>query len=346
MYIMDDSITLFTKTFNLQLLWDVLLDELHVNISDKTLVNNIKMVFDSNITPFTSRINSKTPIMDLNKQFLSQLILAVNKLISKQEPPIKKITIFPEEVIEPYKIEDIHASRQSEFEKEVERKRMEMENFMSPQKPQKLDFSDKNSDGKIKAMDSLIAEKMEQRKLEINQLQFTSNNNHNSDDWLTPKETSVKNNVDTSMRNNRNIGENSIQKNNKLKYLSFDNNNNITLNVTDLDQPTNNNHNKKVTFDDEQPQEPIINIFNKLKRKPEPSVEIFQDNYINEKQYIEQKSMPLPEIKQEEIIRNQTTLKNEAILPTIEIVKQLNELNRKIDNLYLIIDKLTNNFHL
>ena len=55
--------------------------------------------------------------------------------------------------------------------------------------------------------------------------------------------------------------------------------------------------------------------------------------------------MSLPVIKQEEIIRNQSILtvpNNEPIIPKIEIIKQLNEMNKKIDNLYEIIFKLTN----
>ena len=85
-------------------------------------------------------------------------------------------------------------------------------------------------------------------------------------------------------------------------------------------------------------------IFNKLKKQP--IIETIEDdtsiNY--EKQYIKQPSMPLPEIKQEEIVRNQTTIltsNNEPLLPKTEIIKQLNEMNKKIDNLYDIVFKLT-----
>ena len=75
----------------------------------------------------------------------------------------------------------------------------------------------------------------------------------------------------------------------------------------------------------------------------EPNIE----NEIEQRtiQYAEQKSIPLPNVKQEEIIRNQTTIispNNEPILPKTEIIRQLNEMNKKIDNLYDIILKLTN----
>lgn len=332
------NIQQFKNKENLKLLWDVLLDELNINSSNKSLVTNIRTVFESNINPFIARANPKYNIMELNKQFLSQVVLAVNRLFPniKQEQNIKRITISDEEVLEPYKIEDIHASRQNDFEKEVERKRMEMENYMTPQKPRELDFSDKNLDGKIKAMDSLVADKMDQRNMEIEQFQ---NSNYNTsidpEKWLKATETSVKNEKTV-------IDQKPIIKNNqnpRLKHISIDSNNNITLSINEIDQKI-----KKVSWDDSSDKESTINIFNKLKKQP--VIEVNQSDNIdtNEKQYIEQKSMPLPEVKQEEIIRNQITLpkpNNEPIIPKTEIIKKLNEMNTKIDNLYEMIFKLT-----
>lgn len=335
MYIMS-TLSQFKNKDNLKLLWDVLLDELNVNLTNKNLINNIRTVFESNINPFTARVNPKSNIMELNKQFLSQVVLAVNRLFPnlKQEQNIKRITISNEEVTEPYKIEDIHASRQTEFEKEVERKRMEMENYMTPQKPKELDFSDRNSDGKIKAMDSLVADKMAQRNMEIELFQ---NSNYNStidpDKWLTPKETSVKN--EKTIIDQKPIIKNN--QNSRLKHISIDSNNNITLSIDETDQKI-----KKVSWDDQSDKESTINIFNKLKKQP--IVEVNQTDNIDEKQYIQQQSMPLPDVKQEEIIRNQITLptpSNEPIIPKTEIIKQLNEMNTKIDNLYEMIFKLT-----
>ena len=133
--------------------------------------------------------------------------------------------------------------------------------------------------------------------------------------------------------------------NTKLKHISIDNNNNITLTINENDAK-NQSSMKKVSWNDvnNSKQEPIINIFNKLKKQP--IIETIEDdtsiNY--EKQYIKQPSMPLPEIKQEEIVRNQTTIltsNNEPLLPKTEIIKQLNEMNKKIDNLYDIVFKLT-----
>lgn len=343
--------TQFTSKQNLTLLWEVLLDEHNINLdSNKSLVSNIKTVFDSNIKPFTSRANPKLGIMELNKLFLSQVLTAVNRLFPtiKQEQDIKRITITDEEVLEPYKIEDIHASRQNEFEKEVERKRMEMENYMTPQKPKELDFSDKNSDGRIKAMDSLVADKMAQRNMEIEHFQNSNYNTTsiNPETWLTPKETSVKNektHIERKVIEPNPIIKNNQNNNTRLKHISIDNNNNITLSIDELEQKSQNSI-KKVSWDDDS-QDISLNIFSKLKKQPLQSQNNYTDDITDNKQYVEQQSMQLPEVKQEEIIRNQISKvipsNNEPIIPKAEIIKQLNEMNKKIDNLYEMLFKLT-----
>jgi hypothetical protein len=326
------NLTQFTNKQNIALLWDVLLDELDINTNNKTLVNNVRTVFESNIKPFTSRCNPKMSIMELNKQFLSQVVLAVNRLfpnLQKQEQNIKRITITNEEAGEPYKIEDIHASRQTNFEKEVERKRIELENYMTPQKPKELDFSYGSLDGKITAMDSLVADKMSQRNLEFEQFQSDIHNTSRiePENWLRPKETSVN----ADKHNILNIEQNQPT-NNRLKHINIDNNNNITLNPDTK---------KKVSFADSSNDNSIINIFQKLKRQP---IEEIIDEAIEQKQYIEQKSQPLPEIQQEQI--NRATIVQQTninpIIPKNAMITQLNEMNTKIDNLYELFFKLTN----
>jgi len=326
------NLSQFTNKQNMNLLWDVLLDELHINTNNKSVITNVKAVFEGNIKPFTAKSNPKSPIMDLNKQFLSQVVLAVNRLFpnfTKQEQNIKRITITNEEVSEPYKIEDIHASRQSDFEKELERKRVDLDTYMTPQKPKELDFSDRGLDGKITAMDSLVAEKMAQRNLEIEQFQSGNHNTSGVDPekWLKSSETSVKGEKTLSSKIQS-------QNQNRLKHINIDDNNNISLTIQENKTP------KKVSWDDNNiTEEPIMNIFQKLKKQtPIPS------NQVDEQQkYVEQKSIPLPDVKQEKINRDTiTSTQLTPIIPKNEMVKQLNEMNEKIDNLYEMVNKLTN----
>ena len=296
-----EALNAFKTNANVELLWDVLLNELHINPTNK---DNIRTVFDTNLPIFVSSMinkRNKYSIMDLNKEFLSQVVLAVNKLFPKQNVNVKRITITDEDVGEPYKIEDIHASRQSDFDKELERKRIEMETYMTPPKPKELVFSDNMTIDKITSMETIIAEKITQRNMEISShYDYTNSDIKPSDQWLTPIETSIKNENPTP---------------DKSKKVSW---NEPSMNMS-------------------------MNIFNKLKQTQQPPT-------IDVKQYSEQKSMPLPngmatkEMTTKEMTTNRMIPKEskfspimvtqEPILPNSEIIKQLNETNKRIDNLH------------
>jgi hypothetical protein len=345
------NLSKFNNIPNINLLWDVLLDELCINTSNKTLVTNIKTVFESNIKLFTARCNPKTHIMELNKQFLSQVVFAVNRLFpnlnkQNQEQNIKKINITNEESSEPYKIEDIQSSRQTEFEKGVERKRMELENYMTPQKPKELDFSYGDLDGKITEMDSLISEKMVQRNLDIEQL-YNNSSNIDPETWLKPKETSVKTNRLQNKLTNTNTNTNTNDKDLKKKVSFADLNSNNAISNNAINDPS------------------LINIFQKLKRQPvikETDLDIKEIIFEEEKPvlekrgYAEQTSQALSEIKQDQIKQDQIkqdqinrgAIIQQQIVPIVpknEVIKQLNEMNTKIDNLYEMIFKLTNSIN-
>ena len=170
----NNGMSKFLNKQNIDLLWDVLLDELRVDRNNKQIFTNIRAVFESNINPFTKNANANTfPLVNLNKQFLSQVVIAVNRLFPnlKQEQDFKRIQISSEDVFEPYKVEDIHSERQNNFEKQVQQKRSEFEKSINLNKPAELDFTEKIDDGKIKEMDTLIAETMARRKFDIEQIQ-------------------------------------------------------------------------------------------------------------------------------------------------------------------------------
>jgi predicted DNA-binding protein (UPF0251 family) len=244
----------------------------------------------------------------------------------KQEQNLKKITITNEEIAEPYRIEDIQTARQNEFENAFEKKRLELDTYMTPQKPKSVDFTDKFVEEKITGMDSLLAEKMNQRNLEIGKFINTGD----TEKWLQSKETSVK---------SENTNANNINNtNNRLKYINMDNNNNIALLNPELNKPV-----KRVTWDERATgeEEPVTSIFQKLKKTN------VEQTPITEKQYTEQKSAPLPDIKQEVIQRNvlQTPIVT-PIIPNNEIIKHLNDVNQKVDNLTNLVNKLINDLQI
>ena len=221
----------FLTKQNIGLLWDVLLDELHVDTNNKQVVTNIRSVFESNINPFTKNtsVNINTQLVNLNKQFLSQVVTAVNRLFPnlKQKQEFKRIQISSEEAFEPYKVEDIREERRDHFEQQVNKKRIEFENSINQNKPAELDFSEKIDDGKIKEMDALIAETVARRKFDIEQIQHTQ--------VIQVTEDHAKQETDLG-----------IYRKLKLKPIDKDTNSNTNINkknVTWTDQTLTNNTN-------------------------------------------------------------------------------------------------------
>lgn len=240
----NQNMTKFLNKQNLKLLWDVLLDELHIDSNNKPIVTNIRTVFESNIHPFTknttANMSGNIQLVSLNKQFLSQVVIAVNRLFPnlKQEQEFKRIQISSEDIpiTDPYKIEDIREARQDNFEKQLQKKRVEFENSINLQKPKELDFSEKVDDGKIKEMDALIAETMARRKFDIDQIQHNLIT-EDPENWLQPQKI-VKQGDNQITKSSNSLPEQSltselgIYKKLKLKQLEPNPNPNPKKSVT------------------------------------------------------------------------------------------------------------------
>ena len=222
---MNTNVSKFLNKQNLKLLWDVLLDELHIDPNNKAILTNIRTVFESNINPFTKNtsINSNVQLVNLNKQFLSQVVIAVNRLFPnlKQEQDFKRIQISSEDVMNPYKIEDIHEARQDDFENQLKIKRSEFENSINLQKPKEMDFTEKIDDGKIKEMDTLIAETIARRNFDIEQINKVTNVNiEDPENWLNPQK--ITKNINTNEKKQEKQEKQDFNFYSKLKLKQID----------------------------------------------------------------------------------------------------------------------------
>jgi hypothetical protein len=286
---------------------------LNINTQNTSLTANVRSVFESNVNPFLARANPNSGLMNLNKIFLTQIVAAVNRLFPNinQQPPVKLINISDEVVSsEPYKVEDIHNARQTEFETQVNQRRNDFENLVTVKKPKELDFSDKAETSKIKEMEALIAETIAKRNFDIEQINTNMNMSANvntdtgqtPDEWLKPNNTSLRvekqqpqqENV-TSQRKHKYVNVNDLEKEPSLivpsKKVSFNEGNNVTMTIEEYMEP--------------QAQEVInipTNIFNKLKKMPEP--------------------IKTPE-------------------PNMQL--QINDMNKKIDTLFAMMTELSSN---
>lgn len=249
----------FSDKQNIKILWDVLLGELNMKNDNTSLVNNIRSVFESNITPFVARMNPNSSLLNHNKLFLSQVVIAVNRLFPnlKQQQKMQKINIS-DEVLAPYKAEDIQTAKQSEFEKQVSQKQQEFDNFSSFKKPKELDFTLANTDSKITEMQLLIAETMAKRNFEVEQFEISNNSNLSSESetWLQSSNTSVK----TDRQNATNANTSNVEQR-KIKYNTFlqDTKKKVTFNE-ELEP------NITLTIEENDTDDSSHNILNKLKK--------------------------------------------------------------------------------
>jgi hypothetical protein len=346
-----NNITQFLTKQNIKILWDVLLDELRIETNNKQIVSNIRTVFESNITPFTSRAQQNISLVDLNKQFLSQVVIAVNRLFPglKQEQELKRINISSEEIQihEPYKIEDILTARQTNFEKQVKQKQIEFENSINFKRPQELDFSEKVDDGKIKEMDALIAETIARRKFEVEQYKPVLNTNTNIN-----TNTNTNTNILEAEQNSEQIQTHIKQLNNvesdiyqKLKYINIDNNtNNITLNESTNKKNMNTQLKKKVSWTENK----LTNNIDLSNEKQENLTPLLNSNIFNKIKKIQYSSDIGNEFKLTKpilapIVSNNDL--NEQVIEFNELNKKYNVLSNKIDTLIDLVTKLTNQFN-
>jgi hypothetical protein len=283
----------FKTVKNINMLWEVLLDELNINTQNTSLTANVRSVFESNVNPFLARANPNSGLMNLNKIFLTQIVAAVNRLFPNinQQPQVKLINISDEVVSsEPYKVEDIHNARQTEFETQVNQRRSEFDNLVTVKKPKEVDFSDKAETSKIKEMEALIAETIAKRNFDIEQINTNMNMSANvnadtgqtPDEWLKPNNTSLR--VEKQQPQQENVTSQRKQKYVNIleqeppfsmatpsKKVSFNEGNNVTMTIEEYMEP--------------QAQEVInipTNIFNKLKKVEEPNMQV-QINDMNKK---------------------------------------------------------------
>ena len=73
----SNIINIFSNKENLNMLWEVLLDELKIKSSpnNKAVINVIQDVFHSNISQFITKINPSSGLMEINKLFLKQVLI-------------------------------------------------------------------------------------------------------------------------------------------------------------------------------------------------------------------------------------------------------------------------------
>jgi hypothetical protein len=167
----------FLNNQNINILYEILLQELKIN-ETTSWMSQIKQIFSNNINFFLANVNLNNSLLELNKLFLKQTIIAINKLIPNLKNDQKKINILPDEINFPHKIEDIRNVRKDLFDEEFNLKKKEFDNIMKNEKPDTINFSDEYRNEKIINMKKLLSDKINERDNEIPQISNISEMNN------------------------------------------------------------------------------------------------------------------------------------------------------------------------
>jgi len=200
------SINDFLEKENLELLWEVLIDEPLIKqlcdsvIKYKTLMH----MFQSNLNEFfITEKNNCNNLIELNKKYILLIINYVIKTNNNNQPAMpaqtpyttnqyKKIKIHEDEPVkQSITFEDIQNDRMNFFEKELNKKQEEFTNAMTLPVPPVPNFTDK-LDEPMSEIELEIKRIQEQRNYDIEMINNKNTNSSSDANWLKPQETSVK----------------------------------------------------------------------------------------------------------------------------------------------------------
>ena len=217
------NINNFLHKENLNTLWDVISDEDIFKFLSRDIQSKVAQLFTNNVTGFFEIEKIKTNnLVDINKKYIMLILNHIKKTYTQQMP--NKIKILEETPVKEFiTAEELYNERKSQFDKDLSKRQEEFENIMSVKAPPVPNFLDKYEDKPIGGMDKIIKEMTAKRNYDVEQINRNNQefinlaNGNNTNNWLTPQETSIKTDKFTSQ-----IIEETPQNNKKLKYLNIE----------------------------------------------------------------------------------------------------------------------------
>jgi hypothetical protein len=205
------SVNDFLTKQNVDLLWEVIIDDDLFKNKPKELINEIGTMFTQTLRGFNEfEKNNSNNLMSMNKKFIGLMLNRSRSIIISN-----KTQIPPQKTKDLITASDLQSERMSQFEKDLSQKQSEFTSAMSLPVPPVPKFSDNNLDEPIGEMELAIKKALEQRNYDIEQVSKNLNKT-NADSWLKPQETSLK---------SEKITPQNKQNPNSLKYIKIDNEN-------------------------------------------------------------------------------------------------------------------------
>jgi hypothetical protein len=329
------NVTFFLNNENVKVLWDVVIDEDIIKRQSREFQENILNLFRSNIKGFYDVESKKTNnLVDMNKKYILLILNHANKQIAQNsKPEYRKIKILDElpqkKVNELITYEEIHNDKRSQFDKDLNRRQEEFTNSMALPVPPVPKFTDNLEDGPITEIEKAIKELTSQRNYDVEQINKSNNTNlsSNTDNWLKPQETSLKNDKIQPIQNGNINGS-------RLKYIKVDDTN-IENQVISLDREKQMSPKKNVTWD----LKPYN--FNEGKDDILNEVRLTMEEIINEpdNDNVNEEDANIFKLLKKVPVKNATNVKSENDNKIAVLQTEVKTLNSKLD---LILELLKN----
>jgi hypothetical protein len=223
----------FLKNDNIEMLWDVIIDENIFKNKSPQIQNEIKNTFLNNIQGFykIEQLNTKN-LISLNKKYILMILNHITKTFSSQQQPTNRIKIYDDTVTDKKELitfEDIQNDRTTQFERDLNKYKEDFNNDMSLPVPPVPVFADNSKDLPISEMEKMIKEITDKRNYDIEQINrniSVNNTDNNADTWLKPKETSIKSEKyqQTPQNPKEDNKNNSVLKHIKIEQTELDKN--------------------------------------------------------------------------------------------------------------------------
>ena len=253
----------FLSDTNVQMLWEVLIDEESIMKDKRT-----QETFVKTLPEFYEREKSKpqTTLIGLNKQFISLMLNLLRQAppqVARTIPiPTKKILITQEE---------LQNDRASHFEQELNKKQQEFTSAMAVPVPTTPVFTDNTKDTPLTEMNMIIQRTIAERNLELDKF-YKSANKGDAENWLKSAPTSIKE-------------EKAVEKASVMKTIKIEKNDlNISIPTEVLNDTASSASSKQISWGDnttiEQNQtQTNDSIFSKLKKTYTPPTQPPQPTY-------------------------------------------------------------------
>ena len=154
---------------NKGLIWDLLKSHGHFSKINGSYFNQIQNEFD-NLVLSIEKSNPNKTVIELNKILLSSFIQNLQKYKIKNTSVINSTPINKEVSKEKILQEDIQNERLEEFNKELNKKQDDFNNFMKKEVPEEIDFSDKKEEETIENPTELINSMVSSRENQLSSI--------------------------------------------------------------------------------------------------------------------------------------------------------------------------------